>query len=101
MGNFADMEDAREVHEDEAVDFARQNGFHHYIETSAKTGQNIVNVFTTITKHFYLLNEHNLEDFEDKDDDASVRGSIHLKLQAPEEQKTEEKKKKKCCGGGK
>lgn len=38
VGNFADMVDEREVSEDEAVEFARANGFHHYIETSAKTG---------------------------------------------------------------
>ena len=37
VGNFADM-DEREVSEDEALEFARSAGLHHYIEPSAKTG---------------------------------------------------------------
>lgn len=36
---------------------------HHYIETSAFTGQNIVNLFETVTKHLFVLNEHKLDNF--------------------------------------
>ena len=38
IGNFSDMEEAREVPHEEALAFARDQQFSHYIETSAKTG---------------------------------------------------------------
>jgi hypothetical protein len=37
--------------------------FHHYVETSAYTGQNINSLFETVTKHLYFLNEDNIETF--------------------------------------
>ena len=100
IANFADMEDEREVSSEQALDFASKQGFHHYLETSAKTGQNITNMFSTITKHFFLKNEGNLEDYEEREEDQSVRGSQYIKLQQAEPV-SQEKKKKKCCGGGK
>lgn len=57
------MEENREVPYQEALEFARAQQFSHYIETSAKTGQNVHEVFQTLTKHFYLLNEDNLDRF--------------------------------------
>ena len=41
VGNFADMQEEREVPYDEALAFARDEAFGHYLETSAKTGQNV------------------------------------------------------------
>ena len=63
IGNFSDMEEQREVPYEEALNFAKDQQFSHYIETSAKTGQNVHEVFQTLTKHFYLLNENNLDRF--------------------------------------
>ena len=57
------MEESREVPHEEALAFARDQQFSHYIETSAKTGENVHEVFQTLTKHFYLLNEDNLDRF--------------------------------------
>lgn len=45
IGNFADMDDQREVSYEEALQFARDENFSHYIETSAKTGENVHEVF--------------------------------------------------------
>lgn len=45
IGNFADMDDQREVPHEEALQFARDQQFSHYIETSAKTGENVHEVF--------------------------------------------------------
>ena len=45
IGNFSDMEDCREVPYEEAFTFARDQQFAHYIETSAKTGENVNEVF--------------------------------------------------------
>lgn len=41
----------------------KELGFQNYIETSAFTGHNIQQLFETITKHLYVLNEHKLKDF--------------------------------------
>ena len=45
VGNFADLPDERVVTEEEALIFMRDNGFSHYLETSAKSGQNVNNLF--------------------------------------------------------
>lgn len=45
IGNFSDMEEERDVTYQEAFEFARDNQFTHYIETSAKTGENVQEVF--------------------------------------------------------
>lgn len=47
------MESAREVQFDRAVEFARQNGIHKCFETSAKTGQNVEEVFSCSGKELY------------------------------------------------
>jgi len=39
------MEDQREVSYEEALEFARNEQFSSYIETSAKTGENVHEVF--------------------------------------------------------
>ena len=38
IGNLADLEEEREVPFEEALEFARNEQFSHYVETSAKTG---------------------------------------------------------------
>ena len=63
VGNFADMQDEREVSYEEALNFAREENFGHYVETSAKTGQNVQELFQTLTKHFYINHENNLDRF--------------------------------------
>ena len=63
IGNFSDEEENRQIPYEEALEFARNEQFAHYIETSAKTGENVNEVFQTMTKHFYLLNENNLDRF--------------------------------------
>jgi predicted GTPase len=51
------------VSREQALELMAELGMHHYIETSAFTGQNIENLFETVTKHLFLLNEENLNDF--------------------------------------
>ena len=63
VGNFADLPDERMVQTEEALSFMRNNGFSHYLETSAKSGQNVNELFETITKHLFLTHEENLDKF--------------------------------------
>ena len=35
----------------------KEYDFSHYMETSSKTGQNVENLFFTLTKHLYLVND--------------------------------------------
>ena len=63
VGNFADLPDERVVSTEEATAFMRQNGFSHYLETSAKSGQNVNELFETITKHLFITHEANLDKF--------------------------------------
>ena len=50
VGNFADLQDERVVSTEEALKFMKENDFSHYLETSAKSGQNVNDLFQTITK---------------------------------------------------
>ncbi|MFX1519316.1 MAG: Rab family GTPase [Promethearchaeota archaeon] len=49
IGNKADLEDLRAVTYEEAKQFAQQHGL-AYTETSAKTGENVTDVFAALTQ---------------------------------------------------
>lgn len=41
----------------------KKEKMHHFIETSALTGQNVNEVFSIITKHLYIENKDRLDNF--------------------------------------
>jgi len=53
VGNKKDMEDKREVSLDRVEKFKREKGIKFYFETSAKTGENIENLFILASKILY------------------------------------------------
>ena len=53
IGNKAELDSSREVQFDMAIEFARQNNIHKCFETSAKTGQNVEEVFSCSGKELY------------------------------------------------
>ena len=53
VGNKSELESAREVNFDRAVEFAKQNSIHKCFETSAKSGQNVEEVFSCSGKELY------------------------------------------------
>ena len=57
MGNCADLkEDGQvKVNKREIIDFMKEYDFSHYMETSSKTGNNVENLFSSLTKHLYLV----------------------------------------------
>jgi Ras-related protein Rab-14 len=58
VGNKKDMEDKREVSVDRVEAFKREKGIQFHFETSAKSGENIENLFITASKILY----HNFKD---------------------------------------
>ncbi|KAJ7758428.1 ras protein [Mycena olivaceomarginata] len=53
VGNKADMADEREVSKEEGAALARQLGC-EFVETSAKTAQNVEQVFTSLNRNLHL-----------------------------------------------
>jgi GTPase SAR1 family protein len=54
VGNKSDMIEERQVNKEEIDSFLNFNSIVYYYETSAKTGENVHNIFETLTKD--LLN---------------------------------------------
>ena len=50
VGNKNDLEDMREVSYEEGLEFAKKNGCIGFIETSAKTGENVAEAFLQMGK---------------------------------------------------
>lgn len=54
VGNKVDLSNEdREVYADEAIQFAKENHFDYYIETSALTGNHVEEVFSNLAKTIY------------------------------------------------
>lgn len=53
VGNKSDLESEREVPRQAALQFQRDNGIKYWIETSAKSGDNIQQLFMDASKFFY------------------------------------------------
>ena len=63
VGNAIDKVDERKISKEEGIKAAEKFGFNHYMETSAKTGENIKELFTTASKHIYVVHKDRLNEF--------------------------------------
>jgi small GTP-binding protein len=63
VGNMADLEEQRQVQKEEAEALVQELKFARYIETSAFTGLNIDEAFTTMTKHLFIKHENALDEY--------------------------------------
>lgn len=54
IGNQKDREADRAVTQDMAQQFMKQKNIHFHFETSAKTGENVENLFLVAAKMLYL-----------------------------------------------
>ena len=80
VGNMADLEDDREVSTDMGIELMKDMELDNHIETSAMTGMNIGHLFETLTKHLYLENSGQLNEFrEDQNEDKQRNSSISFK----------------------
>ena len=53
IGNKTDMEEQREITFERAVEFAKEHNIHKVFETSAKTGDSVVDVFACAGKELF------------------------------------------------
>ena len=99
IGNKADLEDKRKVSREAGEKFLKDHKLTYFIETSAKTGFNVQNVFIQAAKELYLSHEEiknrvtrpgSLMNLPVNNETSNV-----LKLETEDEEI--KKKKKFCC----
>lgn len=99
IGNKSEMEDQREVQFDRAVEYAKEHGIHKVFETSAKTGNNVEDLFSCSGKELFLLNEKEQKEAKNEDDkkkSTDTGGNQRTNLNKVKAGGTK-KKKKGCC----
>ncbi len=99
IGNKADLEDKRRLTKEQGEQLCRDHKLAYFMETSAKTGFNVQNVFIQVAKELYLQHEEIKNRVSrpgtlimpiNEDNNNNV-----VKLEIEEEEKT--KRKKFCC----
>ena len=95
VGNKCDLENNREVSEEEGREFAEKNGM-LFFETSAKTGQNVEEVFKESAT---LIAKKIKENYYDLDNDScGIKKGDQEKGVILENSKVVNKEEKSCCG---
>lgn len=80
IGNKSDLEDQRQVTHQEALDFARKHNL-KYIETSAKTNDNIESVFVYVSQTLHKDAKNNKVNEKEKKDIFEIGGHKNLQTQ--------------------
>ena len=70
IGNKSEMEEQREVFKERAIEFAKDHNIHKVFETSAKTGNNVEEVFSCAAREIFM--QVGAED-DGSDDDVKVK----------------------------
>ena len=101
IGNKCEMEDQREVQFARAIEFAKTHGIHKVFETSAKTGQNVEDVFSNAGKELFQQTERENEmdkknEIRDSGDTKTGGANARTKLGKPK-QGGQKQKSGGCC----
>ena len=91
VGNKIDLSDQRKVSYEKGLEFAQSNNV-NFIETSAKTGENVEKLFYNCT--IDIANKIKNNEYDLNDDSCGIKVGIIVK---PKNEKESNKKKKKCC----
>ena len=67
IGNRCDLEDDREVTKERALEFCQQYSIDKFFETSAKTGDNVEEVFSLAAKELYEQSKEELKKEEEEE----------------------------------
>ena len=94
IGNKNDLNDKREVQYEEGAEFAKKRNM-IFLETSAKTGNNIDNIFQRSVKQ---IDQNIIDNKYDLDNEnCGIRKGLKTESFVLSVEKAKEKKKKKCC----
>ena len=66
-----------------ALSFMQENKIDHYIETSAKSGANVTEIFDTAIKHLYLKSKDRKETEEEFYDQANHKARASFPISRP------------------
>ena len=104
VGNKADLEDKRQVSKERAEEFCKSHQMNFFLETSAKTGLNVQNVFIEASKllfqkHLEIKDRFSRPDSVNVTERTSERNTVNVVHLVPKGQDEEEgkRRKKKCC----
>jgi len=92
VGNKCDLTDEREVSTEEGAAYAKTNGL-LFIETSAKTGENVDEAFLQLAKEIYEKMRKGVLDSTI----VARRRTSDVSLSPPDVSSTASKKKRRCC----
>eukprot|EP00343_Euplotes_focardii_P011884 CAMPEP_0205833614 /NCGR_PEP_ID=MMETSP0206-20130828/50117_1 /ASSEMBLY_ACC=CAM_ASM_000279 /TAXON_ID=36767 /ORGANISM="Euplotes focardii, Strain TN1" /LENGTH=117 /DNA_ID=CAMNT_0053140161 /DNA_START=430 /DNA_END=783 /DNA_ORIENTATION=- len=95
IGNQADLEDDRQVSRDRAIEFQKKNKIDAFFETSAKTGNNVEEVFALAAKQLYSLHKRDSKNIVGIP--ATLDSNEFKKLEVDKHNDKSGKKKKGCC----
>ena len=87
VGNMLDLEADRVITHEQALELKSQENLDGFIETSAKSGQNVKNLFVRIAKMLYL--KHSRKEVR-KNNEETVSFTLNKPI-------PEVRRKKKCC----
>ena len=92
IGNKKDLENDRKVSYEEGKNVAKEYGFQNFFETSAKTGENIKEMFIKVTN---ILYKDYLKYYDNTNSTNSTNSNSRPSLRLKRHKKS---KTKKCCG---